>query len=114
MGAALYHFFIGEMSKLLHFRNSARRVTNEQLLTRVRVDPEICAGRPYIRGTRIYIAVILDALTQGLTPREIIDHYPCLEPDDVRAAVAHASHLADNNGGVANLGPNQANSFQLR
>lgn len=81
-------------------------MTNEQLLARVRVDPEVCAGRPYIRGTKIYIAVILDALTQGLTPSEIIDHYPCLELDDIRAAVAYASQLAEDNGGLAILGCN--------
>lgn len=89
-------------------------MTNAQLLARVRVDPEICAGRPYIRGTRIYVAIILDALTEGLTAAEIIDHYPVLKLDDIRAAVAHASHLAENNGGVANLGRNQDNIFQLR
>ena len=82
-------------------------MANQQLLARVRVDPEVCAGRPYIRGTRIYIAVILDALIQGLTPREIIDHYPVLQLDDIHAAVAYASQLAENNSGVAILGRNQ-------
>jgi len=85
-------------------------MTNEQLLARVRVDPEVCARRPYIRCTSIYIAIILDALIQGLTPREIIEHYPCLELDDIRAAVAYASQLAKDNGGVANLGRNQDNT----
>lgn len=78
-------------------------MTNEQLLARVRVDPEVCAGRPYIRGTKIYIAIVLDALIQGLTPREITEHYPCLELDDIRAAVAYASQLARDNCGVAFL-----------
>ncbi len=89
-------------------------MTHEQLLARVRVDPEICAGRPYIRGTRIYIAIILDALMEGLTPVEIIDHYPCLDLDDIRAAVAYASQLAQDNGGLAILGRNQDDTFQLR
>jgi len=89
-------------------------MTHEQLLSRVRVDPEICAGRPYIRGTRIYIAIILDALTEDLTPVQIIDHYPCLDRDDIRAAVAYASQLAQDNGGLAILGRNQDNTFQLR
>lgn len=89
-------------------------MVNEQLLARVRVDPEVCAGRPYIRGTRIHIAVILDALTQGLTPKAIIDHYPCLELDDIHAAVAYASQLAENNGGLAFVGRNHDNTFQLR
>jgi uncharacterized protein (DUF433 family) len=77
---------------------------DKDLLARVLVDPEVCAGKPFIRGTRIYIAIILDALAQGLTPDEVIEHYPVLEVDDVRAAVAFASHLADQNGGLAMVG----------
>lgn len=64
------------------------------LSTRVVSDPEICGGRPCIRGTRIEIAVVLDALAEGLEPDEIIDHYPTLKPDDIRAAVAYAADLA--------------------
>lgn len=69
----------------------------DDLLTHVTVDPAICAGRPCIRGTRIYIAIVLDALAEGLTPEEIIDHYPSLTPDDVKAAVAYAAELAREN-----------------
>ncbi len=86
-------------------------MTQEELLARVRVDPEICAGRPYIRGTRIYITIILDALTQDLTPVEIIDHYPCLDLDDIHAAVAYASQLARDNGGLAVLAGKRLDSF---
>jgi len=90
-------------------------MTHEQLLTRVRVDPEICAGRPYIRGTRIFIAIILDALMESLTPEEIIDHYPCLDLDDIHAAVAYASQLAQDNGGVVFLNaPCAAEHLQQR
>jgi len=79
-------------------------MTNHNLLARVSVDPEICAGRPFIRGTRIYIAIILDALAQGLTPKAVIEHYPALELDDIRAAVAFATRLAEQNGGLALVG----------
>jgi len=79
-------------------------MTDKDLLARVLVDPEVCAGKPFIRGTRIYIAIILDALAQGLTPDQILEHYPVLEVDDVRAAVAFASHLAEQNGGLAMVG----------
>lgn len=72
-------------------------MTHEELLERVTVDPNICTGKPCIKGTRIYIAVILDALAEGLTPEEIIDHYPSLKPEDVRAAVAYAAELARKN-----------------
>jgi uncharacterized protein (DUF433 family) len=72
-------------------------MTREQLLERVSVDPAVCAGKPCIRGTRIYIAILLDALAEGLSPEEIIDHYPSLSVDDIRAAVAYAADLAREN-----------------
>jgi len=72
-------------------------MSHEELLARVTVDPAVCAGKPCIRGTRIYIAIILDALAEGLTPEEIIDHYPSLQIEDIRAAVAYAAELAREN-----------------
>ena len=72
-------------------------MTAQNLLDRVTVDPTICAGKPSIRGTRIYIAIILDALAEGLTPEQIIDHYPSLTLEDIRAAVAYAAELAREN-----------------
>ncbi|MEI9479181.1 MAG: DUF433 domain-containing protein [Deltaproteobacteria bacterium] len=69
----------------------------EDLLSRVTVDPKVCTGKPCSRGTRIYIAIILDALAEGLTPEGIIDHYPSLTVDDIRAAVAYAAELAREN-----------------
>ena len=69
-------------------------MTQEELLQRVTIDPGICAGKPCIKGTRIYIAIILDALAEGLSPAEIVDHYPSLKPEDIRAAVAYGAELA--------------------
>jgi uncharacterized protein (DUF433 family) len=89
-------------------------MTHDPLLARVRVDPQICAGRPYIRGTRIHIAIILDALTEGLTAAEVLLHYPALEYDDICAAVEYASQLANENGGFAIVGRNQDNAFHPR
>jgi uncharacterized protein (DUF433 family) len=72
-------------------------MTREQLLDRVTVDPAVCTGKPCIRGTRIYIAIILDALADGMTVEQIIDHYPSLQPEDIRAAAAYAAELAREN-----------------
>jgi uncharacterized protein (DUF433 family) len=72
-------------------------MTREELLARVTVDPKVCTGKPCIRGTRIYISIILDALSEGLTPGEIIDHYPSLTTEDIRAAVAYAAELTREN-----------------
>ena len=65
-----------------------------KLLKRIVSDPEVSAGEPCIRGTRIHIAVILDSLVEGLTPAQIVEHYPPLTEDDVRAAVAYAAELS--------------------
>lgn len=67
------------------------------VLERVVVDPAVCAGKPCIRGTRIYIAIILDALAEGLSPEEVIAHYPSLCMDDIHAALAYAAELAREN-----------------
>lgn len=75
------------------------------------VDPNVCGGRPYIRGTRIYIAIILDALFETLSPEQIIDHYPSLTLDDIRAAVAYALKLAEENGGVAVVNRHSRNNL---
>jgi len=90
-------------------------MTDDAVLARVIVDPKVCRGRPSIRGTRIYIAIILDALFEGLTPEQIIDHYPSLVLDDIRAAVAYAAKLAEENGGVAVVNHHSlTNLFQSR
>ena len=72
-------------------------MAQEELLNRVIADPSICGGKPCIRGTRIYIAIILDGLAEGLTPQQIIDHYPQLTSDDIRAALAYAAELSREN-----------------
>lgn len=51
-------------------------MANDDLLDRVTVDPAVCHGQPCIRGTRVPITVILDALAAGMTVEEIIEHYP--------------------------------------
>jgi uncharacterized protein (DUF433 family) len=82
-----------------HQYETAKEATMEyeDLLARVTVNPAVCAGKPCIRGTRIYIAVILDALAEGLTPEQVIEHYPQLKVDDIRAALAYAAELAREN-----------------
>ncbi|MFH0982374.1 MAG: DUF433 domain-containing protein [Planctomycetota bacterium] len=72
-------------------------MNHEELLRRISVDPSVCGGKPCVRGTRIYIAIILDGLAEGLTPEEIIDHYPGLTVEDIRAALAYAADLAREN-----------------
>jgi uncharacterized protein (DUF433 family) len=63
---------------------------NEKIVT----NPQVCHGKPCIRGTRIMVSVVLDNLAEGLTTEEIVRDYPPLTPDDVRAALAYAAVLA--------------------
>ncbi len=61
---------------------------------RISVDPEICHGKPCIKGTRIMVSVILDYLSAGESEEEILKQYPTLKYEDIRAAVAYAAWLA--------------------
>ena len=57
------------------------------LLKRISIDPNVCFGKPCIRGTRIWVSLILDFLAEGMTTAEVIAEYPYLEEDDIRAAI---------------------------
>ncbi|MBI2346716.1 MAG: DUF433 domain-containing protein [Deltaproteobacteria bacterium] len=72
-------------------------MTQKELLNRVIVKPGVCGGHPCIKGTRIDIAIILDALAEGATADQVIDHYPQLRPEDIHAALAYAAALAKEN-----------------
>lgn len=69
-------------------------VTSEELLELISIDPDVCHGQPCIKGTRVLVTVVLDALAAGLSPAEIIEHYPTITDDGVRAAAAYGAWLA--------------------
>ncbi len=60
-------------------------------MNRITIDPEQCGGRPCIRGMRIRVIDVLDLLGNGLTPQEVLEELPDLEPEDVRACFQYAS-----------------------
>lgn len=60
----------------------------------ITVDPEVCHGKPCIKGTRVMVSVILDNLAAGQTVEEITTSYPPLSPEDVQATIAYAADLA--------------------
>ncbi len=66
----------------------------DDLLSRITVDPDICHGKPCIRGLRYPVETILDLLSADMTPEEILADYPDLERDDIRAALAYAAQLS--------------------
>lgn len=65
------------------------------LMNRITVDPEICGGRPCIRGMRIRVKDVLDMLAGGAGRAEILEDYPYLEDEDITAALEFASRAAD-------------------
>jgi uncharacterized protein (DUF433 family) len=64
------------------------------LLQRISIDPNVCFGKPCIRGTRIWVSLILDFLSSGMTPEEIVTEYPQLTVEDIRAAIAYGAEMA--------------------
>ena len=65
------------------------------LLDRISIDPEVIGGKPAIRGTRIGVGLVLEILASGWPEAEILEAYPHLTPDDVRACLAYAAHVVD-------------------
>lgn len=61
---------------------------------RVSIDPQVCHGKPCIKGTRIMVSIILDYLTAGEPAEEILRQYPTLRSEDIRAAMGYAAWLA--------------------
>ncbi len=61
---------------------------------RINVDPNVCHGKPCIRGTRIMVSVVLDNLAAGEPTERILRSYPSLKAEDIQAALAYAAELA--------------------
>jgi len=68
---------------------------NSKLLDRITIEPAQCGGRPCIRKLRLRVSDILGLLGAGASHQEILDDYPFLEEDDIRAALEYASIQAD-------------------
>lgn len=69
-------------------------MSHEELLRRVSTDRGVCGGMACIKGTRIPVSIILDSLAAEHTEQEILEAYPSLKPEDIRAAIAYAAELA--------------------
>lgn len=73
---------------------NAPKLRKHELLDRVVVDQAICFGKPCIRGTRIWVSLIMDNLAAGVSEDEILAAYPTLAKEDIRAAITYAAELA--------------------
>ncbi|CAA6605635.1 conserved hypothetical protein [Rhodospirillaceae bacterium LM-1] len=64
------------------------------LLDRISIDPQVCGGKPCIKGTRIWVALILDFLADGMTEAQLLEEYPQLTHPDVLAALAFGAEMS--------------------
>ncbi len=64
------------------------------LLERISIDPNVCFGKPCIRGTRLWVSLLLDFLAAGTTIEEILTEYPQLKREDVLAAIAYGAEMS--------------------
>ena len=65
----------------------------QDLLNRITFNKDVLCGKPLIRGLRISVEMILELLARGAPEEEILQDYPQLEPDDLRAALLYAHHM---------------------
>ncbi len=68
-----------------------------QLLEHISVDPQICFGKPCIKGTRIWVSLILDFLSAGNSIEDILKYYPQLKHEDVLACIAYGAAMSAEN-----------------
>lgn len=61
---------------------------------RISIDPNVCHGKPCIKGTRIWVSLIVDNLAFGSTEEEILEAYPSLSQADIKAALAFAAEMS--------------------
>lgn len=71
-------------------------MADNDLLKRITVRPDVFGGKPIIRDMRVSVELVLSLLAQGSTADELLDDYPDLEPDDIRACLAYAHAVIAN------------------
>ncbi len=64
------------------------------LLERITVNPKVCFGKPCIKGTRIWVSLILDFMANGMSIEEILEEYPHLTEEDIRACFAYGAEMS--------------------
>jgi uncharacterized protein (DUF433 family) len=69
-------------------------INMDTLLSRITIDPAICHGKPCVRGLRYPVEVLLELLSSGMTPDEILSDYEDLEREDLLAVLAFAARLS--------------------
>ena len=69
-------------------------MTRDELLARISINPDICFGKPCIKGHRIWISLVLDLLASGWSHQEILANYPGIEDADILACIAYGAEMS--------------------
>ncbi len=69
-------------------------MSREEMIKRISIDQNICSGKPCIRGTRIWVSLVLDLLAEGESAEAIIGEYPHLTREDVQACIAYGAEMS--------------------
>ena len=69
-------------------------MNNQDLLSRISIDPNVCFGKPCIRGHRIWVSLVLDLLASGRTVEELLERYPGIEEADVLDCIAYGAEMS--------------------
>lgn len=67
----------------------------QNVLTRITLNPEVCNGRPSIRNMRFTVAQMLELLAAGMSSAEILEDYPYIEQEDIDACLLYAALIAN-------------------
>lgn len=73
--------------------NTMKPIKYNYLGGRITIDPDLCNGKPTIRGKRITVQTIVEFLSAGESEEEILNQYPSLEKQDIHACLSFASEL---------------------
>lgn len=72
-----------------------KKMQEQEILQRISSDPDICHGKPCIKGTRIPVYLIVSLVAEGESIASIIQDYPSLTPEDIKAAIHYAARLCE-------------------
>ncbi len=87
-------------------------MTRQELLSRISIDPDVCFGKPCIRGHRIWVSLVLDELADGRSVGEILEEHSGLTEEDVRACMAYGAELSRAGGAPAGEGDHAASFWE--
>ncbi len=71
-----------------------QQVTPDEVLDRISINPNVCFGKPCVKGTRIWVSLILDFLASGMSQEEVLKEYPDLTALDIQACLAYGAEMS--------------------